>query len=92
MLPQSHADQFGWREITAGVARVYHSLPAEEQAHAAVFSTHYGVPSALEILGPEYGLPRGIAISGHNQFWFWGSRRDSGLPGASRGFGAVLWG
>jgi len=21
-----------------------------------------------KILGPEYGLPRGIAVSGHNQF------------------------
>ncbi len=72
VLPWQFAHQFGWREITAGVARVYQSLPPEERAHAAVFTNNYGVASALEILGPEYGLPHGLAVSGHNQFWFWG--------------------
>ena len=81
VLPQYFADQFGWRELTAGVARVYRSLPAEEQAHAVVFTPlNYGAASALEILGPEYGLPRGIAISGHNQFWFWGVPSGRGDP------------
>jgi hypothetical protein len=41
---------------------------------------NYGSASALEILGPEYGLPRGIAISGHNQFWFWGIPPGRGDP------------
>lgn len=80
VLPQWFADQFGWRELTAGVARVYRSLPPEEQAHAAVFAKNYGVASAIEILGPEYGLPRGIAASGHNQFWFWGLPAGRGDP------------
>jgi hypothetical protein len=81
VLPQHFADQFGWRELTAGVARVYRSLPAEEQAHAVVFTPrNYGSASAVEILGPEYGLPRGIAISGHNQFWFWGIPSGRGDP------------
>jgi hypothetical protein len=81
VLPQHFADQFGWRELTAGVARVYRSLPTEEQAHAVVFTPlNYGSASALEILGPEYGLPRGIAISGHNQFWFWGIPPGRGDP------------
>jgi hypothetical protein len=81
VLPQHFADQFGWRELTAGVARVYRSLPTEEQAHAVVFTPlNYGAASALEILGLEYGLPRGIAISGHNQFWFWGVPSGRGDP------------
>jgi hypothetical protein len=80
VLPQYFADDFGWRELTAGVARVYRSLPPEEQAHAVVFTQNYGEASALEILGPEYGLPRGIAISGHNQFWFWGIPAGRGDP------------
>jgi hypothetical protein len=33
-----------------------------------------------KILGPEYGLPRGIAVSGHNQFWFWGIPAGRGDP------------
>jgi hypothetical protein len=80
VLPQDFADEFGWREITAGVARVYRSLPPEDQAHAAVITGNYGVASALEILGPEHGLPRGLAISGHNQFWFWGIPPGRGDP------------
>ncbi len=80
VLPQDRADELGWGELTAGVARVYRSLPPEERAHAAVFTQNYGVASALEILGPEYGLPRGLAISGHNQFWFWGIPAGRGDP------------
>lgn len=81
VLPQDRADEFGWREITAGVARVYRSLPPEEQAHVAVFSPrNYGPASAVEILGPEHGLPRGLAVSGHNQYWFWGIPAGRGDP------------
>jgi 4-amino-4-deoxy-L-arabinose transferase-like glycosyltransferase len=71
-LPQIFADQHGWRELAAGVARVYASLPPAERERAVVFGKNYGVASAVEILGPELGLPRGLAVSGHNQFWFWG--------------------
>jgi hypothetical protein len=89
VLPQHFADDFGWRDLTAGVGRVYRSLPPEEQAHAVVYSNNYGAASALEILGPEYGLPRGLAVSGHNQFWFWGlpaGRGDPLIAVADRGF------
>jgi len=72
VLPQTYADMFGWPELVAAVARVYQSLPPEEREHAAVYSGNYGVASAVEILGPALGVPRGVAISGHNQFWFWG--------------------
>jgi len=71
VLPQTYADMFGWPELVAAVARVYQSLPPEEREHAAVYSGNYGVASAVEILGPALGIPRGVAISGHNQFWFW---------------------
>ncbi|HET6436679.1 MAG TPA: glycosyltransferase family 39 protein [Anaeromyxobacter sp.] len=80
VLPQNFADQFGWRELTAGVARVYRSLPPEEKAHAAVFGENYGVASAVEILGPQFGLPRGLVFSGHNQYWFWGIPPGRGDP------------
>ncbi len=80
VLPQLYADQFGWPELVAGVARVYRSLPPEEQQRAVVFGKNYGVASAVEILGPAYGLPPGIAISGHNQYWFWGVPPGRGDP------------
>jgi len=80
VLPQVFADQFGWHELAAAVARVYHSLPEGEREHALVFAHNYGVASAVEILGPEFGLPRGLAVSGHNQFWFWGVPAGRGDP------------
>jgi 4-amino-4-deoxy-L-arabinose transferase-like glycosyltransferase len=80
VLPQVFADQFGWPELVAGIARVYRSLPPEEQARAVVLGKNYGVASAVEILGPGLGLPRGLAISGHNQYWFWGVPPGRGDP------------
>jgi 4-amino-4-deoxy-L-arabinose transferase-like glycosyltransferase len=80
VLPQVFADQHGWRELVAGVARAYASLPPEERARAVVFGKNYGVASAVEILGPELGLPRGLAVSGHNQFWLWGLPPGRGDP------------
>jgi len=79
-LPQLYADQLGWHELVAGVARAYASLPPGEQEHAAVFAQNYGVASAVQILGPAHGLPRGIAVSGHNQYWFWGLPPGRGDP------------
>jgi hypothetical protein len=75
-LPQHFADMFGWDEMVAEVARVYHSLPAEERARTAIFGRNYGEAGAVDFLGRRYGLPR--AISGHNNYWLWGTRGQSG--------------
>ncbi len=80
VLPQVFADQFGWRELVAGIAGVYRSLPPEQQERAVVYGENYGVAAAVDILGPELGLPRGLAVSGHNQYWFWGIPRGRGDP------------
>jgi hypothetical protein len=80
VLPQIFADQFGWRELVAGIARAYRSLPPEQQRHAVVFGRNYGVAAAVDVLGPELGLPRGIAASGHNQYWLWGLPAGRGDP------------
>ncbi len=80
VLPQTYADMHGWHELVEGVARVYRSLPLETRAGVAVYGSNYGVASAVEILGPEHGLPRGLAFSGHNQFWFWGLPAGRGDP------------
>lgn len=70
LLPQNFSDRFGWREMTAAVAQVYASLPADERAHTAIFAGNYGEASAFNFFGPGYGLPP--AISRHNSYWFWG--------------------
>jgi hypothetical protein len=69
-LPQLFADMFGWPELAAEVARVFRTLPAEDQARASVFAQNYGEAGAIDFFGRPLGLPP--AISGHNNYWLWG--------------------
>jgi 4-amino-4-deoxy-L-arabinose transferase-like glycosyltransferase len=69
-LPQTLADRFGWEQQVALIARVYHSLPPDQQRVACIFASNYGEASALVEFGPQYHLPQ--PISGHNAFYLWG--------------------
>lgn len=75
-LPQLFGDMFGWPEQVQAVSRAFHSLPPEEQSHATLLAYNYGEASAIDYLGKHYGLPK--AISGHNQYGYWGPRGASG--------------
>jgi hypothetical protein len=75
-LPQLMADRFGWREMAEEVARIYHALPPGDRAKAAIFGQNYGQAGAIDLFGPELGLPK--AISGHLTYWFWGPRDYTG--------------
>jgi hypothetical protein len=75
-LPQLYADQFGWEEMAATVARAFHALPPEVQAKTAIFGQNYGQAGAIDLFGPKYGLPK--AISGHQNYFFWGPRGYTG--------------
>lgn len=75
-LPQVFADMFGWEDMVRRVAQVYHSLPADQRAKAAVFTSNYGEAGAIDLFGPRYGLPP--AISSHNNYWLWGPRGATG--------------
>jgi hypothetical protein len=75
-LPQIFADQFGWDEMAASVARVYNALPPEVRARTAIFAQTYGQAGAIDLFGPKYGLPP--AISGHQSYFLWGPREYTG--------------
>ncbi len=75
-LPQLLADRFGWPEMAAEVGRIYHALPAEDRAKAAIFGQNYGQAGAIDLFGPKLGLPP--AISGHLAYWYWGPRGATG--------------
>jgi hypothetical protein len=75
-LPQLFADMFGWQTQAAVIARVYQSLPPEDRAKAGILTWNYGEASALDYFGPALGLPR--AISGHNQYFEWGTQGHTG--------------
>ncbi|MGH9498741.1 MAG: glycosyltransferase family 39 protein [Terriglobales bacterium] len=69
-LPQSVADQFGWPEMAHEVAAIYNALPPEERAQTGIWAGNYGEAGAINLGGPQYGLPR--AWSRHQNHWFWG--------------------
>src|SRR5262249_54900134 len=75
-LPQYFADEFGWEDMVREVARIYHSLPAEEQPRTAIFANSWGSAAAVDFFGPKYGLPR--AISKINNYWIWGPGKYDG--------------
>lgn len=61
------AEQVGWPQLAAEVARVYHALPPGERARTAIFANNYGEAGAVNRYGPALGLPR--AISTINSHW-----------------------
>lgn len=75
-LPQHFGDRFGWPELVAEVARIYHALPAEDRARAAIFANNYGEAGAVNLFGPQYGLPP--AVSAHQTHFLWGPRANTG--------------
>ncbi len=75
-LPQYLADRCGWPELAAQVAQVYRALPPAEQAQASLYTQNYGEAGALDFFSPQYGLPP--ALCGHNNYWLWGTRGQSG--------------
>ena len=75
-LPQLFADQFGWPEMAAEVARVYNSLPPDIRSRTAIFAQSYGQAGAVDLFGPRYGLPQ--ALSGHQSYFLWGPRGYTG--------------
>src|ERR1700683_4904613 len=85
-LPQHFADEFGWPEMVAAVARVYHSLPEKEQRETAIYTNNYGQAGAIDFFGSQYGLPK--AICPHQNSFLWGPREYTGeiviLVGSAR--------
>jgi hypothetical protein len=85
-LAQPLADMFGWEDLTRRVARVYQRLTPAERADCAIYTSNYGEAAAIDFFGPRYGLPP--AISGHNNYWLWGTHGASGavviIVGGSR--------
>jgi hypothetical protein len=85
-LPQHFADEFGWPEIVAQVARVYYSLPEAERAKTAILADNYGEAGAIDFFGAQYGLPK--AICTHQNYFLWGPRDYTGeiviLVGSAR--------
>ncbi len=70
LLPQPVADQFGWPEMVREIAGIYDSLPPEDRAQTGIWAGNYGEAGAVNLWGPQYGLP--TAYSRHQNHWYWG--------------------
>lgn len=75
-LPQFLGDQFGWPELASEVGAFYNSLPADERARTAILTGNYGEAGAIDMFGPQYGLP--TALSGHQNHYLWGTMGFTG--------------
>lgn len=60
-------EMVGWPDLVERVAAIYAGLPEAEKPRAAILAGNYGEAGALELYGPQYGLPR--VISGANSLW-----------------------
>jgi hypothetical protein len=63
-------EQIGWPEMIETVADVYADLPEEEKTRTGILTAENDEAAALNLFGPDYGLP--TAISGSDTFWLRG--------------------
>jgi 4-amino-4-deoxy-L-arabinose transferase-like glycosyltransferase len=75
-VPQPFAYRQGWEGMVKTVAGVYRDLTPAEQARSCILAGNFGQAGALDFFGPKYFLPR--VISGHNNYYIWGTRGCSG--------------
>ena len=75
-LTQVFSDELGWRALAQQVAAIYRALPPDDQAHAAIVASNYGEAAAIDIYGRADHLPP--ALTGQNQYYFWGPRGYDG--------------
>jgi hypothetical protein len=72
--PELTADMTGWRDMADKLAGAYWSLPPEDRSKAGIVVGNYGEASAVNVYRPD--VP--IAISGHQNYWYWGPRGHDG--------------
>jgi hypothetical protein len=75
-LTQVFSDELGWRAMERSVAAVYRALPADDQRRAAIVASNYGEAAAIDVYGAADHLPP--ALSGQDQYFFWGPRGYDG--------------
>ena len=62
--------QVGWPDMVEQVAKVRDSLPSKERGRIGILAGDEGEAGAVNLYGPQYGLPQ--AISGMNSNWYRG--------------------
>jgi hypothetical protein len=68
--PLSLSGRIGWEKLTQDVAGVYHKLPMQDRAVAGIYADFFMDAGAIDMFGPQYGLPH--AVSGSLTYYLWG--------------------
>jgi hypothetical protein len=63
-------EQIGWHEMIETVSGIYADLSDEEKMRTGILTAENDEAAALNLYGPNYGLPK--AISGSDTFWLRG--------------------
>ena len=72
-LPQFFADRFGWQQEVDIVRKTYNSLTPADQQRVCIFASNYGEAGAIDFLGRLQHANFPPAISGHNNYYLWGT-------------------
>ncbi|HEY6271716.1 MAG TPA: glycosyltransferase family 39 protein [Terriglobales bacterium] len=75
-ISDQYREEIGWPDLAHSVADVYRSLPAEERERTGILTGNYGEAGALNLYGPDLGLPHAMGLT--NSFWYRGY--DPRLP------------
>lgn len=54
-------DEVGWEDLVTTVASVRDSVPLEDRGRLAVLTDRYAIAGAIDLYGPQYGLPPAIS-------------------------------
>jgi len=63
-------EEIGWPELAETVAQIRAALPEEEKTQVGIFTNNYGEAGAINLYGPDLGLPP--ALSAVNSYWLRG--------------------
>jgi 4-amino-4-deoxy-L-arabinose transferase-like glycosyltransferase len=66
-LQETYLGEIGWPELVQETARIRDSLAPGQRERMGILTGGYGAAGAINLFGPQYGLPR--AISGMNSLW-----------------------
>jgi 4-amino-4-deoxy-L-arabinose transferase-like glycosyltransferase len=69
-LNQTVGDQVGWPQYVRILASAYHTMSADDRAHAMIYASNYGEAGAVARFGPQYGLPP--VYSAQNELYNYG--------------------
>ncbi|KAA3631098.1 MAG: hypothetical protein DWQ02_16885, partial [Bacteroidetes bacterium] len=66
-LPQDYADQLGWEELTAHVAKAFEQVKDKEAC--LIYGENYGQAAAISVIGKKYGLPEAVSFADSFRYW-----------------------